>query len=55
MNLLLLLTHRQLGELNPVESEVLVVDRVQSPPHHPGLHLVLLLGQELELHVRIAK
>ena len=49
------LTHRQLVKVDPVEGEVLVVDGIECPPHHPGLYLVLLLGQQLEFHVRIAE
>ena len=47
-------SHRQLCEHDAVESEVFVVDRIQSPPHHPGLDFVLLFRQKLELHVGIA-
>jgi hypothetical protein len=45
----------QLVELHAVEGEVLVVDGVERAPHHPRLHLVLLLGQQLQLYVGIAE
>ena len=32
-------SHRQLVEVDAIEGEVLVVDRVQGAPHHTGLHL----------------
>ena len=47
-------SHRQLVEVDAIEGEVLVVDRVEGAPDHPGLHLVLLLGEELQLDVRVA-
>ena len=49
-----MLSHRQLVEVDAIEGEVLVVDWVEGAPHHPGLHLVLLLGQQLQLDVRVA-
>ena len=30
--------------MNPVEGEVLIVDRVQGASHHPGFHLEILLS-----------
>jgi hypothetical protein len=44
-----------LVEVNPVEGEVFIVNRIQSSSHHSGLHLVLLLRQQLELHVGVAE
>ena len=40
--------------MDSVEGEIFVVDGVESPAQHSGLHLVLLLWQQLQLHVRVA-
>ena len=47
--------YRQLVEVDTVEGEVLIVDRVESSPQDPGLHLVLLLWQQLQLDIRVTK
>ena len=47
--------HRQLVKVDTVEGEVLVIDRVESSPQDPGLNLVLLLWQQLELDIRVAE
>ena len=47
--------YRKLVENHSVEGEVLVVDRVQGAPHHPCLDFVLLVRQELQLHIRVAE
>ncbi len=40
--------------MDSVEGEIFVVDGVEGPAQHSGLHLVLLLWQQLQLHVRVA-
>ena len=47
--------YRQLVEVDAVKGEVLIVDRVESSPQDPGLHLVLLLWQQLQLDIRVAE
>ena len=47
--------YRQLVEVDTVEGEVLVIDRVECSPQDPGLNLVLLLWQQLELDIRVAE
>lgn len=44
----------QLVEVDAVECEVFVVDGVSGLAQHAGLHLVLLVGQQLEFYVRVA-
>jgi hypothetical protein len=40
--------------VDSVEGEIFVIDGVEGPAQHSGLHLVLLLWQQLQLHVRVA-
>ena len=40
--------------MNSIEREVLLINRVDCPPHHPGLHLVVLLWQQLQLDVGVS-
>ncbi len=47
--------YRQLVKVDAIEGKVLVVGWVDCSSHHPGLDLVLLFGQQLELHVRVAR
>ena len=48
-------SNRELVEVNSIEGEVLVVDRVQSAPHHSRLDFVLLVRQQLQLHIWVAE
>ena len=41
--------------MDSVEGEVLVVHGVEGPAHHAGLNLVLLLRQQLQFYVGIAR
>lgn len=45
----------QLVKVDAVEGEVFVVDGITCFAQNPGLHLVLLVWQQLEFYVRITR
>ena len=48
-------SHLKSIKVNSIECEVLIINWVQCPSHHPGLHLVLFVRQQLQLDVRVTE